>query len=250
MTVPPMAPFTRERVARTLLVSTAVGVFLSFVGAFDSSATPFVPRTALMVALAWIGTGIGMTSYRIVHQVAGLGDRRWVKALLSSLLTFAPMGLVVWLASRLVLPHRPALAALPGYVLSSLGVTLAMTFMAVALNRGGAQAAVAPPGPVKFLERLPPKLRGGEVWAVEAQDHYLRIHTSRGQDLILLRLADAVAELEGIEGARVHRSWWVARDAVADAQRGDGRAVLTLKDGSAVPVSRTYARLLRERGWI
>jgi DNA-binding LytR/AlgR family response regulator len=85
---------------------------------------------------------------------------------------------------------------------------------------------------------------------VEAEDHYLRLHTSKGQDLILMRLADAVAELDGIEGAQVHRSWWVAREAITDAKRGDGRATLTLRDGAEVPVSRTYAGMLRERGWI
>ena len=37
---------------------------------------------------------------------------------------------------------------------------------------------------------------------MEAEDHYLRLHTSKGQDLILMRLSDAIAELEGIEGAR------------------------------------------------
>ena len=104
--------------------------------------------------------------------------------------------------------------------------------------------------PPKFLDRLPLKLRGGEIWAVEAEDHYLRLHTSKGQDLILMRLADAVAELDGIEGLQVHRSWWVARDAVADIARGDGRATLTLQDGSQVPVSRTYAKVLREKGWM
>ncbi|HEX2559455.1 LytTR family transcriptional regulator DNA-binding domain-containing protein, partial [Phenylobacterium sp.] len=30
----------------------------------------------------------------------------------------------------------------------------------------------------------------------------------------------------------------------------DGRATLKLKDGSEAPVSRTYARELREKGWI
>ena len=85
---------------------------------------------------------------------------------------------------------------------------------------------------------------------MESEDHYLRLHTSQGQDLILLRLADAVAELDAIEGMQVHRSWWVARAAIAEARRGDGRATLTLKDGSEVPVSRTYAKALRERGWI
>jgi DNA-binding LytR/AlgR family response regulator len=123
-----------------------------------------------------------------------------------------------------------------------------MTAINVLVDRQSVTAASATPA--KFLERLPLKLRGAEVWAVEAEDHYLRLHTSKGQDLILMRLADAVSELEGIEGAQVHRSWWVARDAIADARRGDGRATLTLKDGAEAPVSRTYARLLRERGWI
>jgi DNA-binding LytR/AlgR family response regulator len=120
--------------------------------------------------------------------------------------------------------------------------------MLIATRRAAiTSASLEPP---KFLARLPLKLRGAEVWAIEAEDHYLRLHTSKGQDLILLRLADAVAELQGIEGLQVHRSWWVARDAITDAKRGDGRATLTLKDGAEVPVSRTYAGLLRERGWI
>ena len=85
---------------------------------------------------------------------------------------------------------------------------------------------------------------------MQSEDHYLRLHTSLGQELILMRLSDAVAELEGVEGAQVHRSWWVARAAIAQARRGEGRATLTLKDGSEVPVSRTYARRLRERSWL
>ena len=101
--------------------------------------------------------------------------------------------------------------------------------------------------PARF--RLPPRLRGATLHAVQAEDHYLRLHTDRGSDLILMRLSDAVAELEGLEGARTHRSWWVARDAVRDASRGDGRAALTLEGGLVAPVSRRYARALREAGW-
>ena len=93
------------------------------------------------------------------------------------------------------------------------------------------------------------KLRGAALYAVEAEDHYLRVHTDRGSDLILMRLSDAVSELEGIEGAQTHRSWWVAKDAVADVSRGDGRATLVLKDGAHAPVSRTFARALRAEGW-
>ena len=65
----------------------------------------------------------------------------------------------------------------------------------------------------------------------------------------VLPLADALAELEGLEGAQTHRSWWVARDAVRDVARGDGRATLTLDGGLSVPVSRRHARALRAASW-
>jgi DNA-binding LytR/AlgR family response regulator len=110
-------------------------------------------------------------------------------------------------------------------------------------------AAVKDASPPAFLERFPAGLRGAALYAVEAEDHYLRLHTSQGADLILMRLSDAIAELEGIEGAQTHRSWWVARGGVEDARRGDGRATLTLRDGAIVPVSRTYVRALRQAGW-
>jgi DNA-binding LytR/AlgR family response regulator len=103
--------------------------------------------------------------------------------------------------------------------------------------------------PARFLDRLPSKLRGARLIAVQAEDHYLRLHTDRGSDLILMRLSDALAELEGLEGAQTHRSWWAARDAVASVARGDGRAALTLDGGLVVPVSRRYAKALRDAGW-
>lgn len=64
-----------------------------------------------------------------------------------------------------------------------------------------------------------------------------------------MRFSDALDELEGLEGAQTHRSWWVARDAVQAVSRGDGRATLTLEGGLNAPVSRRYAKALRDTGW-
>ena len=101
----------------------------------------------------------------------------------------------------------------------------------------------------RLLLRLPARLAGARLHAVEAEDHYLRFHTDSGSALLLMRLGDAIAELQEIEGARTHRSWWVAREAVIGVSRGGGRAVLHLKGGLQAPVSRTYARALRKAGW-
>ena len=112
-----------------------------------------------------------------------------------------------------------------------------------------APAAIATsPAVPDFFRRVPPAL-GRDLLALEMEDHYLRIHTALGSDLILLRLRDALGELGPSRGRQVHRSWWVARDAVVGAERGNGRASLTLKTGAVAPVSRTYAQALRAAGW-
>ena len=107
-----------------------------------------------------------------------------------------------------------------------------------------------PPAPeARFLDRLPAHL-GSDLLALEMEDHYVRVHTALGSELILLRMRDAVAELGAIEGAQVHRSWWVARDAVEDVKR-DGRNLrLVLTGGLEAPVSRARIAELKGAGWL
>lgn len=109
------------------------------------------------------------------------------------------------------------------------------------------QAPVALPA---LADRLPPKFRSAEVYAVSAEDHYLRVHTSAGETMILMRLADAIRELTTLEGMQTHRSWWVARQGMADAARGDGKVTLKLKSGVEAPVSRTYLKAVKDAGWL
>jgi hypothetical protein len=253
----PTDPVTWATVARTLAGSTAVGGFLAFIGAFGTMGSPLIVRLAYTLPMAWIGSILGLACFRgTVRMLPGLNSRRWLQGAISATVMTPVMGAFVW-GSTYVIPHSGAMVDdLPAYLAVTFVCGQAFTALAVGLNRHAyllsqtSARASGDPTPPKFLDRLPLKLRGAEVWAVEAEDHYLRLHTSLGQDLILLRLADAVDELAGIEGAQVHRSWWVARAAIADARRGDGRATLVLKDGSEVPVSRTYARVIRELGWI
>lgn len=108
-------------------------------------------------------------------------------------------------------------------------------------------ATQAPPD-TTFRRRFPPGL-GGRLLCLEMEDHYLRIHTDRGSDIILMRMSDAESELAGVDGLRVHRSWWVARDAVTGTRRDGTRLLLRLENGLEVPVGKTYRAALREAGW-
>ena len=251
---PQTDPINRAVVVRTLITAAAFGAFLGFVGAFNTWKLPLAARIPYMMAMAVLITFPSILVYRLTCRIPWTGERRFLQAVISAAIMTPLIAVFIWATDGWLPGGRDPVSALPRYLFNSFVVTEVITLGAVSVSRRAHIAslvqALAHPPPPKFLERLPLKLRGAEVWAVEAEDHYLRLHTSKGQDLILLRLADAIDELAGIEGAQVHRSWWVARDAIADARRGDGRATLTLKDGSEVPVSRTYAKMLRERGWI
>lgn len=245
-----MAMFSRDSL-RGFGVSAAAGVFLALIGAFGTDAAPVGLRVAYWVGLCLAGAVVGTMVTHLIGREGRADARPWLYGGLTVIGITLPFTAVVWLVTELTFHGPPRPQTLSLYLGPVFIVTTGMTALNFLVQRRPVETHAAPVGTtiVRFLERLPSKLRGAELYAVEAEDHYLRLHTSRGQDLILMRLSDAVAELEGIEGAQTHRSWWIAKAAVEDARRGDGRAVLTLKSGVEAPVSRAYAKALRETGW-
>lgn len=258
---PPAAHASRtaavaQALARAAAVAAAAGVFMAMAGAFGSGEAPLPQRLGYWLTTMILASGIGTAFFLPAYLNGWLNRRPILGSAIVALAMSAPLTVLVWCLSRTFFPQfiTRSWRYLPAYWPAVAMVSLVMTAINhLAADRAGRRqvthAAPAGAAPVKFLDRIPLKLRGGELYAVQAEDHYLRLHTSKGSDLILMRLADAVAELEGIEGAQTHRSWWVARAAVQDARRSDGRAVLTLKTGIEAPVSRSYAGVLRNAGW-
>ncbi|NBB52125.1 hypothetical protein GVN24_27975 [Rhizobium sp. CRIBSB] len=237
---------------RGLAVATAGGVFLSITGAFETAGIPLWGRMAYWVPLMIAGGLWGHLCSALVERYIDLDERPWLTVVALTLLISGPLSIFVWAATGLAFAGRLyPLSALPNLVVPVMVITATITSINVFLSRSPVQTHAAPAGtaPARFPDRLPPRLRGAAIRAVQAEDHYLRIHTERGSDLILMRLSDALVELEGLEGAQTHRSWWVARDAVRDVDRGDGRAILTLEGGLKAPVSRRFAKALRLAGW-
>lgn len=111
------------------------------------------------------------------------------------------------------------------------------------------EPVVAPSPRVPLLARLP-ALSGSELLCLEMQDHYVRLHTTAGAALLLMRMSDAEAELGDLPGRRVHRSWWVAKSAVVDVRRRGQSIMLELSNGLLVPVSRARLPELREERWL
>ena len=254
-----------RKVAIDLSIMTVIGIVLAFIGPFGSFAEPLSFRLVSWVAFAWIGYAVySPMSWLVDRSNAALDLPRaplWVVAVMIATI---PMTAIVWSMGFLPNPVRmPTLdQALTSYfyVLIVGGGVTAFFFMIEARGPGetavpgdvafspqpGSQPSV---GKAKLVDRLPPEM-GTEIIALEMEDHYVRVHTALGNELLLMRLRDAIAELDGIDGLQVHRSWWVARGAVSDVQREGRNVRLTLDTGVEAPVSRANVQVLKDAGWI
>ena len=90
----------------------------------------------------------------------------------------------------------------------------------------------------------------GDILALESEDHYVRVHGSRQSELLLIRLRDAIVEMDGCPGVQTHRSWWVARDAVADTVATGRAREIRLINGLRVPVARDSVYRLQQSGFL
>jgi hypothetical protein len=245
-----MREWTGRPWLREAALALIIGVAAAALGPYGTGAllAP-APRVLYWVALIGLGWAQFVGTAFLLLRYGTLAPPVRVAATIAA--ASLPLALEITFINAVVFGAEATLGALGmAYLQAALIGALILVPMSL-LRRKPAPPAVElrpaePPGN-RFLARIPATL-GGRLLALEMEDHYLRIHTDRGSDLILLRIGDAVAELDGVDGWRVHRSWWVAADAVTAARRDKGgRTTLTLANGLVVPVSRRAAGDLRER---
>ncbi len=187
--------------------------------------------------------------------------RRMLAIALAALVAAVPGAGVVFTAEVLFRPGYADAGALPTIYLSVAVLMLVIGSLIVAVRGGQHQGSAdkekraltggdaAADRAARFLDRLPTEL-GRDLIYLKMADHYVEAFTTAGSTLVLMRFADAVAELEGADGLRVHRSYWVARAHVAGAARRRGRTALRLTGGHEAPVSRGYLADVRAAGLV
>lgn len=230
------------------------GLFLGFVGATDSYQYPLVLRLGFWLGLCAVA---GIIAITIEAALARFGLRSRVLVLWWAALT---LGLATAMLPVIFLVNSTGayspIADLPIFALNSIAISGALTALRLAIGAllpGGVteqdEATTAPGLTPTILARLAPARRTSRLLALKSEGHYLKVYTDQGSELVLMRLKDAIAESAPVEGMQVHRSWWIARAAVLDQRRREGRTELKLDEETWVPVSRTYAATWREAGW-
>ncbi len=254
----PAAPVLGEAGAppwlAVLATATVAGLLLAVLGPFGNYlAEGKLLRAGYWVGAMWIGSLFYVACVKLSTALAPAGTRAaWLWLLLSVPVASIPEAALTRAAAFRMWPSLARSG--PGWTLwygQVLTIGLIMTTVAVLLQR-----AFSRPGPA-----LPPALAGpdaapavaarlrGDILALQMEDHYVRVHSTTGSDLILMPLGRAI-ETVAVDGLRTHRSWWVARHAVMRVEGTSRSMSLRLSNGIVAPVARNSVASLRAAGWI
>ncbi len=254
-----------KRLTIELLVMIAIGLLIGLLGPFGTF--PMPPAERMLRWVLWLLTGY--VFYRPTGIVAtwlceATGMPRIAGTLLALIVASVPVTLVITMMAM----HMGFAEALRWrgfwtmYLYIWVVSAVVATAMSVIFGRSGPVAAppeqtisvpvpAAAPAPlVDTPPSLPIHPGFGPVRALKGEDHYVRVIGDGREELVLMRMRDAVERIGQAEGLRVHRSWWVAKDAVAEVRR-DGRAgVVILISGHEAPIARDMMPAVRAAGWL
>jgi LytTr DNA-binding domain len=245
---------TGRRATLELALLLAMALFMAAIGPYGTGTLP--PQRALLYwFLCMVGGGlIGIAIDETAGRRAG---SFWRRLAVSSLGMTPLVTLLVLFVSHVLLPQPLSLGRYLGLLWQVLVVCVpVMALRALVWRRPRTvvetRVVVAPPLPeaeAAFRLRLSARRRAARLIAVEAYDHYLRVHTGAGSELVTARFAEALEELAGAHGFQTHRSWWIAADAIESVRWRRGAGEARLAGDLTAPISRAHAPALKAAGW-
>lgn len=246
---------TQDKIIAVITSILILSGLFAFLGVYDTNTMPLLQRIFFWGATFSTGTVVGLLVIPWVFN-GPLRDQH-IAFQLIALSAIASMPVVIVLAAYNdgLTGAWPLLNWGQQYLLSFVISILVNTGAFITIKAAGWIPQATPRAcetqlPVQqFLERLPVKYHDAELYAVSSEDHYLRVHTNYGEELILMRFADALRELSAVDGLQIHRSWWVARSGVVNSISKNGKYSLVLKTETAAPVSRSFSKAAREANY-
>ena len=226
------------------LVLIAVTLLCTFMEPFGSSV---IPMGLSLIYWALICFGTGLLSV-LFFNVAAIQAYAFKQLVVLSLIFAASAMAMVSLISLLLL--RPV-GLYPGFwLLAQYSFFSALLIFTTGLLVWRcslplpSQIRAAPQGRPMLLSKVPELAEASTIWALSAEDHYVRVMSDQGSALLLMRLSDAMEACAETGGLQIHRSHWVALSAITNTLgKGVPRSV-RLPNGAELPVSRPYQPVL------
>lgn len=256
---------TGRSIAVELFITAAIGLVMGFLGPFGTYMMPLGWRLAYWVVFIVIGYAVFRPiSICAVWLQDAIAIPKWTAVLIGTAIAALPMTFLVGFAMA-GMRFDPALMGHRFLALylqcAAIGFGIYMLMQLIFRTNQGADAptdnmseAPEEAGPKPAVRtvlhgRLPIGFPDS-ILALSVEDHYVRVHANDQNEMLLMRMRDAIPETQPIEGMQVHRGWWVARHAIAKSRRDGRNLKIILTNGLEIPVSRSYAGALKQMGWI
>lgn len=243
------------RIVRVLALTSAGGVLLGLLGPFGTylnggaGVRIFYWVMCMWCGLALYGAGLGLA----MRRCAGGGWRFWMLLAGWALAASVPQAWASWSLAFRLWPELARIGLSPAIWYAQVVMIALVVLPITALAIRHARVSDPPTATASAAPGTPPAhaaLFAGDVIALQMEDHYVRVHSPRGSELVLMPLTRAIAAMAAVEGLRTHRSWWVARHAVVRVDGTPRSMNLHLTNGLIAPVSRTAVASLRAAGWL
>lgn len=243
--------FNRNKFISAVIAVLILSILFAFLGVYDSGKMSFKQGFLLWVSTISTGAVTGLLIFNWIFKGPLTNQHVAVQLISLSAIASIPVVLVLAAFSGGLTGNWP---------LYNWPLQYFLAFVIAIIINAGAYVTLKAAGwiPIKdltdqsespirhFLKRLPVSYHRSELYALSSEDHYIRVHTDAGEELILMRLSDALRELIDADGLQTHRSWWVARRGIAKSVIKNGKYSLVLKSGTIVPISRSFSSVVKD----
>lgn len=254
----------KTKVLTDLLVIFAIGGFIGFLAPFGMDVMAIEKRMLFWVLVCLIGYSIYKPCIHIANtKLKEAMPSYGLRVMLGTLLASAPATIALLLTNQLFFDSEITwpnafILMFPKVLLIGAAISAISVLKNLAEDHKHALErskkdneilqAKLKTDPFEYINNQLPMAKRGELLSIETADHYLNVTTDKGSHLVLMRFKDALKQLEHAPGLQVHRSWWVAIDAIAKVQKDNRKVLLQLKNEATVPVSKTYLSALKNAG--
>lgn len=224
------------------------GIAIGLLGPFGQI-DRFLPVERIGLWVAYLAIGLPILCFTRHRINRALGAPLWLfSGLLTSMTVCLP--LLLWVEFLGLIQGRALPTSVWDWIWSAGEVWLvAFVFLAAievcSKQFDNAQREPLGRSPTQAIDKTMKDFVGahaGSIYAFCAEGHYTRIYGQNGDQFIHHSFSDMLRASFSLEGAQVHRSWWVAKDAAVNFRRAGSAGEITLINGLRVPVARRRLR--------
>ena len=231
-----------------------IGLLISFTGSFDTDSIASLETRTVFVVSFLLGSGIGCALlagiYRAFTGISSL--RRFdivvkISVLWVLVATIPARIMISYLSNEPLTAMQFFRSAIHASSITFLVIIIMYIFgqrRYVAKRKQARAEAAAGRNEKQITPEPTPAFEGRLPYYIESEDHYLKMVYLGNVEFIRANLNEVAAGFSS-RGMRCHKSYWVSLSAIEKRRRQGRQLLLVLKDGTEIPVGRSFEKKVR-----